>query len=473
MDLDDCTEALETKQDQLNAYREKVQSLRQQINKFTKDRLEITDTMQQRIAYQDKHSTLTKQRDQCRHDLDDLRRQTQPLKRALDECRSKERKVEAERESASQEFHNQLRKLEMYNRNISELNEWIRKFQHSGKKDQFDECDRKIRGVESDIVEFSRQRATLVDENGEQERALARSKVKFRDMEDSLKVKEKEQHIRDLSAKIARQTDEFERLGGLDMAGGDYDELVARHARLIQQLHQIEGRMKLSEQFLAEKREQSNSSGYKDADANYTKKLIQQVTTETAANDLVKYYKALDGAVIQYHSSKMEEINSKLRELWQKIYKNNDIDFIAIRSDTEIADKRRAYNYRVVMHSGGTELDMRGRCSAGQKVLACILIRIALAEVFSASCGVLALDEPTTNLDEANIRGLAEAMVEIIEEKSQQKNFQLILITHDENFLRLLLRGYGGDRLDTHFRITKDDSGYTQILEKKNTELME
>ena len=51
---------------------------------------------------------------------------------------------------------------------------------------------------------------------------------------------------------------------------------------------------------------------------------------------------------------------------------NADIETIEIRSDEEetsgAAKNRRNYNYRVVMLNGGTELDMRGRCSAGQKV---------------------------------------------------------------------------------------------------------
>ena len=54
---------------------------------------------------------------------------------------------------------------------------------------------------------------------------------------------------------------------------------------------------------------------------------------------------------------------------------------------------------RVVMVKNSTEMDMRGRCSAGQKVLASLIIRLALAETFSATCGIIALDEPTTNLD--------------------------------------------------------------------------
>lgn len=39
-----------------------------------------------------------------------------------------------------------------------------------------------------------------------------------------------------------------------------------------------------------------------------------------------------------------------------------------IKADSEGAGAR-SYNYRVVMMAGGAELDMRGRCSAGQKVL--------------------------------------------------------------------------------------------------------
>jgi DNA repair protein RAD50 len=35
-------------------------------------------------------------------------------------------------------------------------------------------------------------------------------------------------------------------------------------------------------------------------------------------------------------------------------------------------------------------MEMRGRCSAGQKVLASLIIRLALAETFSSSLGMIA-----------------------------------------------------------------------------------
>ena len=73
----------------------------------------------------------------------------------------------------------------------------------------------------------------------------------------------------------------------------------------------------------------------------------------------------------------------------------------------------------------------------GQKVLASIVIRLALAEVFCSSTRILALDEPTTNLDKEHIQNLAQALLRLIE-LSGGKNFQLIIITHDVDLIQLL-----------------------------------
>jgi len=66
------------------------------------------------------------------------------------------------------------------------------------------------------------------------------------------------------------------------------------------------------------------------------------------------------------------------------------------------------------MVKGSTTLDMRGRCSAGQKVLASLVIRLALADAFGLNCGILALDEPTTNLDRHNVESLATSLARCV-----------------------------------------------------------
>ena len=86
-------------------------------------------------------------------------------------------------------------------------------------------------------------------------------------------------------------------------------------------------------------------------------------------------------------------------------------------------------------------------------MLACIIIRLALAECFGVQCGVIALDEPTTNLDGDNIRALAQSLSEIIRLRRQQSNFQIIIITHDEEFLKHM---NGSEYADSYYRVSRD-----------------
>lgn len=178
---------------------------------------------------------------------------------------------------------------------------------------------------------------------------------------------------------------------------------------------------------------------YKDIDERHRVKMIETETSSLAVQDLEVYHSALDKALLRYHGLKLGEINKIIAELWALTYRGEDITNIRLTSDQESNSRStRSYNYRVIMTKGTTELDMRGRCSAGQRVLASIVIRLALAETFCLNCGVMALDEPTTNLDFANKRGLAMALAQIIAHRAAQDNFQLVIITHDEDFVSMM-----------------------------------
>ncbi|MEM7365763.1 MAG: hypothetical protein AAF525_17225, partial [Pseudomonadota bacterium] len=65
-------------------------------------------------------------------------------------------------------------------------------------------------------------------------------------------------------------------------------------------------------------------------------------------------------------------INRLIRDLWATTYKGNDIDAIQIVSGEDASSSRasRSYNYGIMMVKNGTQMDMKGRCSAGQRVLA-------------------------------------------------------------------------------------------------------
>lgn len=207
---------------------------------------------------------------------------------------------------------------------------------------------------------------------------------------------------------------------------------------------------------------------YNGIDNKYQKQCARLQTKLALVTDLGTCYKATDDGVMKFHHQKMVEINRIIDELWKSTYTGNDVESIMIKADPGTARKtkssqlkaRRSYNYRVVMIKNGIELDMRGRCSAGQKVLASIIIRLALAECFGLNFGMIALDEPTTNLDEENAESLARALCKIIEMRSVQRNFQLIVITHDEKFLRYM---NAVEFTDHYYKIMRDERLHSTI----------
>jgi len=265
---------------------------------------------------------------------------------------------------------------------------------------------------------------------------------------------------------------------GLDE--GKFNELARDLQRAEQEKGQVSnhmsterGKLSIYEQQLRDIQTKLNGPNYKDVKQKHRRKAIEYETTFMAVTDLDSYYNALDKALQNFHTLKIREINKIVRELWQLIYKGQDIDMIQLVSGEDegaagaaapgAKTTTRSYNYRVMMKKGGeTQLDMRGRCSAGQRVLASIVIRLALAETFCLNCGILALDEPTTNLDEQNKAGLAHALARIILSRSKQQNFQLIVITHDEEFVKLMSTELAANAEfslpEYYFRVSREES---------------
>lgn len=314
---------------------------------------------------------------------------------------------------------------------------------------------------------------------GEEERKRKREEVR--------EVLEINVRLKGLEAEIQRNEAEvnglLKELGGRDLEAlrADVDACRVRTMELQRKRAFRDGELAQTREAAKQIEVDLSSPLYTNIEQRHREAIIKHESAAYAARDLGRYHAALDKALMKFHTMKMAEINKTIKELWQRVYRGRDIDYIAIRSDTEegtdagggqqeevVSKTLRSYNYRVVMACGDVEMDMRGRCSAGQRVLASLIIRLALADSFCVSCGVLALDEPTTNLDAANIRGLAEALAGLIEARRQQSRFQLILITHDEVFVDHLSQL---QVCDWYYHIQKDEQGSSKI-ERRDMRLL-
>jgi DNA repair protein RAD50 len=261
-----------------------------------------------------------------------------------------------------------------------------------------------------------------------------------RNLEENIQLIQANENIEGLRKDIAELEKELSRIEGRETLDNDERQLALRKNHLIADMARQDGRKgEIIETIRGLKRKLSHPE-YRDVEEQYRIANIKHDTSEMAVKDIEKYHSALDKALQRYHSIKISEINTIIRDLWTLTYKGEDINNIEIVSGQESGSRSssRSYNYRVVMEKGGSRMDMRGRCSAGQRVLASIVIRLALAETFCVNFGCIALDEPTVNLDYKNKKGLAVALAQIISSRQQQSNFQLVLITHDEDFVVMM-----------------------------------
>jgi len=280
-----------------------------------------------------------------------------------------------------------------------------------------------------------------------------------RDIDDNLNYRKTKAEVEQLTRDIESLEERVLSIGSSSAIEADLKRHSQEKERLNSEFNRCQGTLSVYQSNISKHKQELKQTQYKDIEKRYTNQLLQLKTTEMANKDLDRYYTALDKALMRFHSMKMEEINKIIKELWQQTYRGQDIDYISINSDSEGAGTR-SYSYRVVMQTGDAELEMRGRCSAGQKVLASLIIRLALAETFCLNCGILALDEPTTNLDGPNAESLAAALLRIMEARKGQENFQLIVITHDERFAHLI-----GQRqlAEKYYRVSKDENQHSII----------
>ncbi|KAI9236706.1 MAG: AAA domain-containing protein [Podila humilis] len=369
----------------------------------------------------------------------------------LREVMSEGQAVDVKAQQAVSDLQTNLGKVQMYNRDIERVDT-------RATMSELSRIEASTDSQVEEIQQYTNELQSIEQETQALQERLAGFKTLQRNIDDNLRYRRHTARVRDLEAQIAETSSKRD----VD-AQGTYSRQLSRlhqqqtsltseRAGLQGELRQLQDQRRQNEEEL--------QGDYKDVVEKYHENLINCKTTELVLEDLEKYSKALQSAIVDYHTMKMEEVNMSIKELWTNTYQGTDIDTIEIRSDQEGMRANQTYNYRVVMVQRGRALDMRGRCSAGQKVLASIIIRLALAESFSVNCGILALDEPTTNLDHANIAQLAQSLKTIIEKNRRQSNFQLIIITHDEEFLNMISLS---DYADFYYRVYKNSDQYSCI----------
>ncbi|KAI0435034.1 AAA domain-containing protein [Xylaria sp. FL1042] len=461
----ECGEQLKVAKNKINKLSNDKQRMRDTVNALELERSELRNKLSHAVRqlerkkeYQDQiqahKNDIMKQKDIIQEADKDLEAVEPEISKArtirddiLQRGRDKEKKVAGERDGLA----GSVSELKMIDNDIQD-------YLDRGGPSNLNLNEQAIQALEKTIKRIDDEMAAVIARSNKMKDDMTSSDRKKKNIMENLTYRKAARDVDVLKREVvdleSRRADE------------DYERLEKEADRFESERHvrnaergAVLGTMKSKDEELGNLLNEWNSD-YQYAAQVYRETHIKVETTKAAIEDLGRYSTALNNAIMQYHAMKMEEVNRIAGELWQSTYQGTDIDTILIRSDSEATGGRSSYNYRVCMVKQDTEMDMRGRCSAGQKVLASIIIRLALAESFGIGCGLIALDEPTTNLDRDNIKSLAESLHSIIKARRAQSNFQLIVITHDEEFLRHMRCS---EFCDDFWRVSRDEKQNSRI----------
>lgn len=246
----------------------------------------------------------------------------------------------------------------------------IENYIQDGKDDYKKQKETELNKVIAQLSESEKHKEKINTDMGIMRQDIDTQKIQERWLQDNLTLRKRNEELKEVEEERKQHLKEMGQMQVL--------QLKNEHQNLEEKIENIKrshslaiGRQKGYEEEIIHFKKELRSPQFRDAEEKYREMMIVMRTTELVNKDLDIYYKTLDQAIMKFHSMKMEEINKIIRDLWRSTYRGQDIEYVEIRSDADenvsASDKRRNYNYRVVMLKGDTALDMRGRCSAGQK----------------------------------------------------------------------------------------------------------
>ena len=166
----------------------------------------------------------------------------------------------------------------------------------------------------------------------------------------------------------------------------------------------------------------------------YEKKLEEKRKLKSEIEKIEKYirdFEVLEKSVKEtqaiVRNKLIDAINYYLSIYWNELYPYKDYESFRIYPTED------DYVFEL-KDSLGRWIEIERIASGGERMIAALCLRIALAKVLAPQIDILILDEPTHNLDENSVKELTRTL----NEKLSNFFSQIFVITHDERFEDLL-----------------------------------
>ncbi|KAI4479172.1 hypothetical protein M0804_011311 [Polistes exclamans] len=456
--LKDSRNQIQHLQSELNTYKEKYQHACEKRNMLYEQQLKIESNMKNLASLESKKEDLNSRQTMLKESVQKLQDNFLTADNNLETAVCQLNQLKKENGEKEKMDRTTITTGERQLFELNNIQNAVNAFDNCNIPDTLAKLELEIQDFKEKMSENTTKKQKLETQIKDLKDAINHQESRKRDLSDNLTLRKLQFTAEELQQQYKYLNEKIENMNRKEITE-NWKKFQNREQILSQKKNVAIGKQEELQNLLSQYNDELKKECYRLAHKNYMDKCIDLTVQNQVIADLRKYCKVLDAALMKYHKERMESVNKIIKTLWKAIYIGNDTTSIEIHTNDTIGTgsaTRRSYNYKLIQTKNGREMDMRGRCSAGQKVLASIIIRLALAETFCKDCGILALDEPTTNLDEENANSLANALNMIVKSRSQyQKNFQLIVISHDEKFLVKLAQ-------------LNNSCGYYELYRKEN-----
>lgn len=456
---------IEDGQSKLSTHNEKLRSLQQQKNEIHSKQLTLQGGAGMLKSLEDRKHELQAENLKYQTEIEEVSKKIAPIEIQLNLAKNELESLKKDHGSKLKEEREKIQKYSQQLGEVKRIKQEMLNYERLGTLTQLSEIRETLHKLNEKKEQIIAKRETCESDINKINQFISNQSAEKMDLDNNMKLIEKKLELAQLNLDVKSLHRDINDLD-IQTLDDEIQQIHIKKEQLGKNKATILGRIQEIDEIIKNTQNDLKKDYLKNADQKFLRYAYRLKLNNIIMSDLSKYHGALENCVVKYHQKKMESINKLIRDYWTRVYQGNDIHFIMI--ETEMSgnlDKRRTYNtYRVVQRKNGVFQDMRNRCSAGQRVLASLIIRLALAETFSRNCGIFALDEPTTNLDCKNAISLSKALTLLVEEKRNQKNFQLIVITHDEDFIENLTA------IDKAYvvRIVRDRNGLSDIQYPEN-----
>lgn len=336
-------------------YEENLAKASKEVLKIEQEKIDLQQELQQVAKHRQSLNEKTAELEQLNADIAKAEEDMKFFEQLKgDQLKSKQQLLD-ERKQVEKSMNDRLRQS---TKQRDELNELVasraraRKQLHDG---EYEQMNQQIAEAEEAIREKRKERAAKEEKLNKFREFLANARDEERDLRDNLDYLVSKEKIEQLRRELAEQES---KLGAKDKT--DLLKLKEKYEKDFVTLRtRIEIESNEIKKLAAEVRElqaELSDVKFKDIEGKFQDKTIELHAETVVCEDLNKYYVALDKSVLTYHATKMKEINQLIFKFWKQTYRGVDIETIKIISEEECAsdaDKRKSYNYRVVMVKAG------------------------------------------------------------------------------------------------------------------------